>query len=284
MTDEQRPAQQTAALTIQDRYRVLEAKLVAVKPKLDELLPPGMGMTSGRQIAIVLDAVTRDPTLLECHPPSIVRACAQSTEVGLELGSPLGEAYLVPFKNSRRGWRKEAQFIAGYKGLVKLALGGPKIQKIEARIVRANDDFDYQQGTDPWIKHKFDPRANDATRGPVTNAYAIAFFRDGGGFTFEVMQKDELDRIKTEALQRKSTPWRDHEAEMYRKCPVRKLSKLLELSPLLAKAVSYDLASEQERFYGARDALTGNRVDELKQTLQGNKKPAADAEFDEEGT
>lgn len=273
------------ALALREKYSHLEQRLNEARPSLDALIPVNLGTTSARMVRIVLDFAVRDPAILDCTTASIIRAVQQSAEVGLEIGSPLGEAYLVPFKNWKRNYQKEAQFIAGYKGLVKLALGGPKVQKIEARLVRERDDFSFTLGTSPAIQHNYSPRASESDRGPVTNAYAIAFFH-GGETQFDVMSKEELDRIRDKANpeRKKGSSWTDHESEMYRKCPIRRLTKLIELSPLLARAVAFDVESEEARgLYARPDGMRDNRADQLKRTIEANSKPVTvkDGEFED---
>jgi hypothetical protein len=94
------------ALAIVEKRRDLEVGLNDMRDRLDALLPAGSHTTSARIVAIVLDATARDSSLLECTKGSILRAVAQSAEVGLEIASPLGHAYLVPFKNWKRNYRK----------------------------------------------------------------------------------------------------------------------------------------------------------------------------------
>jgi recombination protein RecT len=266
----------TAIATLTQRHASLAGDLEKHRERLGAIIPAAMGMTPSRAIAVVLDAVVRQPELLDCTRASIVRAVLQAAEVGLELGSPLGEAYLVPFRNWKRGNQQEAQFVAGYKGLIRLMLMSPEVSHVDARIVREADVFDYDYGTSPQIKHR--PGVGDIRqRGDVVAAYAIVH-HVGGGFQFDVMDRAELDLIRASAKATKpSAPWNAHTDEMFRKCPVRRLAKYVRLSPLGRRCVELDELSAQARGeYGGGEARAGfmsGRAEELKGLLGAGGKP-----------
>lgn len=223
----------SAIVNYRERRDELSKSLVNAQKRMDAVIPMRareLGLSGVRLSAIVLDATLRDPSLLACDLSSIVRCVVTSAELGLEIGSPLGEAYIVPYKG-------RATFIAGYKGLVKLALQTPSLAKLESRVVYADDEFAYRYGTDPQIEHqpgkgsRVDPKL-------VVAAYAIAFQRDGNT-QFEVMERDELDRIRAKSRAAKG-PWISDTIAMYRKCPIRKLANYIELSPLARDAFAKD--------------------------------------------
>jgi recombination protein RecT len=275
----------TALASLRDRQVALANSLEQARERLLAVIPVSTGLTPSRAIAVVLDAVSRDPSLLECHAPSVVRSVVHAAEIGLELGSPLGEAYLVPFKNSRKGFRKEASMIAGYKGLIKLAKGSPRVSHIEATLVREKDVFEYERGTSPRIVHK--PGAGTLLqRGEVLYAYAVVAYVDGLS-QFEVMDRVELDRIKSNS---RGTPWRDHTDEMYRKCPIRRIAKSLDLNPLARRAVEIDTLEEMRRGEidaPFRDGLEAGRAKDLRDMIAKQRGTDAkvgviDADFEEE--
>lgn len=268
----------TAIATLTQRHASLAGDLEKHRDRLGAIIPVATGMTPSRAIAVVLDAVVRQPELLDCTRASIVRAVLQAAEVGLELGSPLGEAYLVPFRNWKRGNQQEAQFVAGYKGFIKLMLMSPEVSHVDARLVREADVFDYDYGTSPQIKHR--PGIGDIRqRGDVAYAYAITHYKSGR-FQFDVMDRAELDRIRESAKATgKASPWNAHTDEMFRKCPVRRLSKYSALSPLAKRCVELDeLSAMQRGEYGGGEARAGfmaGRVEELKGLLGAGDRPVA---------
>ena len=222
----------------------LRAMLIDDVKGIDALIPREVrraGLTANRLCAIVLDATLRDPKILDCIPATIVRCVRTSAELGLEIGSPLGEAYIVPFKTKTQA--VVATFVAGYKGLIKLAVGSPDIRNVEARLVYASDEFDYDYGTSPHIRHR--PRPGDRRDDAVIAAYSVAFFAGAkatpGACQFEVMERDELNKIRARS-KAKNGPWSTDTAAMFRKCPVRKLANTLDLSSLgrMKRAIERD--------------------------------------------
>lgn len=66
-------------------------------------------------------------------------------ELNIYPSSVTGEAYILPYAG-------KAQFQIGYKGIVKL-LARSGVVIISSDIVKKNDPFDQNQGTDPYIRH-----------------------------------------------------------------------------------------------------------------------------------
>ena len=268
-----------------DRMTNLSNMLEARRKRIEQVIPVAMaGFTPSRAIAVVIDACSRTPALLECDPKTIVRACVAAAEVGLELGSPLGEAYLVPFFNSRRGC-KEAQFIPGYKGLIKLMSLDSRVSHVEATLVHAGDTFDWERGTSPRITHK--PGAGTTrVRGDVVAAYAVIHYVHGLA-AFEVMDMDELAIIRDESRGKdkyKTGPWWKHTSEMYRKCPIRRMFKTARVSlhdhSLLSRAIEADEVADLGAVGKlAPDGFKGARAAEMKAMLgAGDSRVVVDAE------
>lgn len=67
---------------------------------------------------------------------TFIAAMMQSAQLGLEPNTPLGQAYLIPYKV--KGMDK-VQFQIGYKGLLELAHRSGKIKTLYAHEVRKND-------------------------------------------------------------------------------------------------------------------------------------------------
>jgi len=268
------------------QYKAKRAELASMlekaEPAMVALAPPTLSVPRLRQI--VLTAVTRQPALLDCDPGSIVRATMQAAELGLEIAGAFGEAYLVPFRNHKAGGKQHAQFVAGWKGYVKLALESGKVSKVESRLVWDDDlKFDYEYGTSPVIRHH-PTMGEHGPKAKVTHAYAIAFLTDGPP-TFDVMSKSDLDAIRNATKSRDfrkpdrpiTGPWAEHTNEMYRKCPVRRLSKYLDLSAKARKLFEYDVEPDSAaRHVGD---IGPDRGDKLKAQLRFEQAGTVDVEF-----
>jgi len=166
----------------QQRLEAIKADLGKASPLLKAMLPKHV--TIDRMIRIVTSAVSRTPELLECSPRSIVLATTQACALGLEPNTPLGLGYLVPFK-------KEAQFIPGYRGLSRLAVQSGEVQWIQSRIVHAKDLLAIDYGTEQKLTHQ--PDLSDDP-GAMIGVYAVAEMKNGAK-VFEFMSKaDEIGR------------------------------------------------------------------------------------------
>jgi recombination protein RecT len=235
----------------------------------DVLLEP-YGMKGMRFIQVVIDALGRNPKLLECERQSIIRSAYYAASIGLELGGPLGDAYLVPFWNSKKN-RREAQCIPGYRGLMHIARAAdPRIVYFDAQCVHESDGFTETRAAHPDLVHI--PSRRD--RGPVVAVYAVAFLKvpDHQPLVpqFATMGIDEVNAIRDASLakmkeqwMRDDSPWSKSEPEMQKKTAVRRLVKMLDLRGTRA-AQALDLDARE---YGEQQTARVARVDDLKARL-----------------
>ena len=91
-------------------------------------------MTPERFTRIVLSALSTNPKLAETTPQSFLGAMMTAAQLGLEPNTPLGQAYLLPYWNSKAN-AYECQFQLGYKGLLDLAYRSGEISVIQAHVV-----------------------------------------------------------------------------------------------------------------------------------------------------
>ena len=81
-------------------------------PQIQKALP--QHMSAERMARIAMTAVSSTPKLLECDPKSLIGALMQSSQIGLEPNTNLGQAYLIPYG-------KEVQLQVSYLGMIELA-------------------------------------------------------------------------------------------------------------------------------------------------------------------
>ena len=113
----------TKNMTIPDMVKVM-------MPEIKKALPSVM--TPERFTRIALSALNNTPQLQACTPMSFLAALLNAAQLGLEPNTPLGQAYLIPYKNHGR---LECQFQIGYKGLIDLAYRNGQMQMIHAQAV-----------------------------------------------------------------------------------------------------------------------------------------------------
>ena len=197
-------------------------------------------LNADRFLRVAVSELAKTPKLLECTPASLLGALMQCAQFGLEPSSILGHAYLVPFRNNKKGGIYEVQLIPGYKGLMTLARRSGELSVIDAHEVRAGDQFDYAYGTDPKLTHK----PAKSGRGEVEYYYAVARMKDGG-VQFVVMSVEDVQEHKARfSRSAENGPWVDNKEEMAKKTCLRKLCKYIPASVELQKAVMLDELSE----------------------------------------
>lgn len=271
-----------ALVSFRDRRDGLVKQLHKMHPHILSLLPDPSDAEVRRMISIVSGAVTRNPRLLQCHLPTVIQAVLQGAECGLEIGGVRGEAYLVPFWNTKQR-REDCQFIAGYKGLAKLMLQTPRHRNLEARLVYEGDSFSRTYGSAPLLIHRpsEDPQR---TNGKVLAAYTVLHFADGLQPQFVDMDISELEAIRSKVKARnrgkESGPWATDTHAMYKKCPIRQLANVVELSPRARKAIEFEQAHELPAAYTRSDDEPG-RADALKAKLGGAPPEAPPDPMDE---
>lgn len=240
-----------------------------------------------RLIRVVLSAFQTNPELLECTPESVLLSLMRAASMGLEPdGGPLGQGYLVPFNVKVKGrgngpdtWQKQCQFIPGYRGLVKLARNSGEVADVWAEVVYEKDEFEYELGLHPTLRHRRNDSATDA--GALKYAYAVARFRDGER-KFVVLNKREVEKAKSVSKSASSSysPWGQWPEAMWRKTAVRQLAKLLPLSV----EVQGNIAKDTDEDHPVHIELPDLAALPMPQELQSNDSESEEGDGEESQT
>ena len=111
----------------------------AMKKKINEMV----GGEKGQQfITAIISAVSTNPGLSECDHSSIVSAALLGQSLNLTPSPQLGQYYLVPFNDKKRGC-KVAQFQLGYKGYIQLAIRSGYYKKINVIAIKDGELIKY---------------------------------------------------------------------------------------------------------------------------------------------
>lgn len=214
-----------------DEKPTLAQLIQRMRPEIARALPNQMN--PDRMARIATTVIRQTPILARCTPESFLGALLTASQLGLEPG-PIGEAYLVPFRDGRSG-DYQCQFIPGYRGLIKLARNSGQLKDIWAEVVFSNDTFRYSLGLHRDLVHE--PAAGE--RGKPVAVYAAAQLVDGGT-PFVVMTVDEVEAIRARSKASKNGPWVTDWAAMAKKTVVKQLMKWLPLSAEVAAAATLD--------------------------------------------
>ena len=171
---------------------------------------------------IAITALTRTPKLAECTQESLFRCLLDLSAMGLE---PDGRrAYLIPYG-------KDCTLIVSFMGLVELMRRAGDVSTIHADIVCENDQFEENIGE--VTLHKIDRKK---PRGEMFAAYCQVTFKDGSKQS-AVMSKDEIESIRNRSKSGNAGPWKTDYNEMAKKTVVRRISKMITLSPEIHNAI-----------------------------------------------
>lgn len=220
---------------------LVERQLFTLGPSFDQVLRP-IGIPAERIIRSVVIQCERTPRLLECTLPSILQAATTGAILGLEADGHTGQGFLIPFRD--KGTLK-AQWQTGYKGFV--TLGARVGLTIDGAVVREGDAFDFQEGSDAFVKHKKAP----GSRGQrIVWAWACAT-APGRTPIVKVLDIDEIRDVMARSPAVKAgqqTPWRDEAIgfpAMAEKTAKRRLARSLPLS-VYQMAARIDEAHEEQ--------------------------------------
>lgn len=211
----------------------------AMMPEIKKALPSVL--TPERFTRIALSALNNTPALQQCTPMSFLAALMNAAQLGLEPNTPLGQAYLIPYKNKGQ---LEVQFQVGYKGLIDLAYRNGQMQTIQAQAVYENDAFEYEFGLEPKLVHR--PAYSD--RGEVVYFYGI-FRTVNGGFGFSVMSKADMDiyaKTYSKAFDSSYSPWKTNYEEMAKKTVIKQALKYAPIRTDFQRALTLDETIKKE--------------------------------------
>ena len=206
----------------------------ALEPEIKRALPSVI--TPERFTRMALNAVSNTPALEKCTPMSFIAALMNAAQLGLEPNTPLGQAYLIPYRNKKKGV-VECQFQIGYKGLIDLVYRNENVQTIQAQVVYENDAFEYELGLESKLRHI--PAMSD--RGEMIYVYAL-FKLQNGGYGFEVMNREAV----VAHAQRYSpafdgySPWKTDFEEMAKKTVIKKVLKFAPIKTESLRAIASD--------------------------------------------
>lgn len=230
-----------------------------------------------------------NPKLLEATPGSIFWSFVHAAEVGLSIGNLFGEAYIIPFKKKNI---LLANFVPGYKGMLKLSYQSQLVSAVDAYVVYDHDVFEVDLGDDRKpVTYK--PNLLVEKPGEVIAVYTKIRLASGAT-KHDVMPRWRLDRIRSASpgARNPDHPWNLHPDEMYRKTGLRHALKDAPKSNELDRALMLDERAETDAIEkyedephvpGLDDEPEGRaqqsraRVQQRAQAAQLNAKPAITA-------
>jgi recombinational DNA repair protein RecT len=209
---------------------------------------------------IALTNILQTPNLALCTKESLFAGVVESMKLGLALGGPAQESWLIPFKNT-------AQLIIGYQGMRSLVDRSGTVRDLHPRAVhnglypvKVDGRIEWQQTSEPdkfEVVFGSNPRIVHVPNNPkpefkeqLLGCYAVARLK-GGGEQMEWLTTAEIERHRNRSRAKDSGPWQTDYVQMGLKTAIRVICKYLPKSSV-PHGVQYALYVEeiQERSEG----------------------------------
>ncbi len=227
-------------------------------------------MTPEKIMKIALLATSRNPDLFACTQASVLDAIITASEIGLDFAGASGQGYLIAYNNKNfPAGVKECKFMPGYQGFIELAYRNKQVTYIDAQVVYEKDSFEFDLGSDPFVKFK-PYLAGD--RGKLVCVFALARLKEADRTKIEILPAADLLKIQNSSKAKGEGPWKWWPSEMQRKSGIRRLWKYLPKTPEMVAAIEADNGNFGELGVGAATSLTAG-VAGLKERINGQKEP-----------
>lgn len=204
-----------------------------------------------RFVSAITSAVAINPLLQECDPATILSGALLGESLGLSPSPQLGQYYLVPFNNTKKGC-KDAQFQLGYKGYVQLALRSGYYKKLNVFSVKAGELKRWDPINEELEIELID---DDAIREKTESIGYVATFTYTNGFTKTIywsrskMEAHALRFSKGYAAKKGYTFWeKDFDAMAYKTMLRQLISKWGIMSIELQTAFEQDVIVEGQDY------------------------------------
>lgn len=216
------------ATQIQIRQQEISAGIMSARNSVKSLLT-----TKERADHFMAAAfhIATDPTLSGCTPASIVNALIGVAQLDLNPDKNLGQAYLVPYKDS-------VQLQIGYRGFVQLLFRAGWL--VKAFPVYSTDQFSIEfDGWDNKVSFvpDIDIREEDDNNWVYSNlrgVFVVARNSATGDEYSDFISKNIIEKVRMRSQNQKNKGkpeyiWADWYAEMAKKTAIKKLAKMLPL-------------------------------------------------------
>lgn len=200
---------------------------------------------AARFTASIVSAVSVNPALQECEGSTILAGALLGESLNLSPSPQLGQYYLVPFKNTKRG-TTEAAFVLGYKGYVQLALRSGYYKKLNVIAIKEGELINYD-ALNEEIEVALIPDEAEREKARTIGYYAmfeyLNGFRKAMYWSREKMEAHAIQYSKGYAAKKGYTFWeKDFDGMAYKTMLRQLISKWGIMSTELEQAYTNDMA------------------------------------------
>lgn len=231
--------EQTNAVVVFDAKQASDKLVAALEDRRDQITS-FLGADpeyAQRFLSVAIDAIVRDRNLLAADLFSLVASVRHAAIMGLEPTSVMGEGAIVVYRDNDQGGKKIAQFQPMVRGLAKLARNSGDVASLGVDVVRQGDEFEYQSGSDPAIRHRPKLDREEGEASDVIGAYAYVRLRSGELVPLYMSVAEIFKRRRVSKSYQSSgekSIWGQWPEEMMKKTVLRRL--LVEKVPLSFRA------------------------------------------------
>jgi len=211
--------------------------LKAYRAEMEPHLPQWAGISLDKIISTAVQQVSENVAVARCSGDSILRSVKTAVEFGLSFSKQLGQAYLVPYKQT-------CQLIIGYRGLLDLIRRAADVDTIEVGAAFEGDVYEEVKGTSPSLTHKPDPRV-PRDEAHFIAAYMVSTYHTGRQTVWDV-NKQQVNEIRARSKASAGGPWKTDYVPMAIKTCIRAGWKYLPVSAEKARLVERALAHDDE--------------------------------------
>lgn len=201
---------------------------------------------ASRFIASISSAVATNQALQECDAGTILSGALLGESLNLSPSPQLGQYYLVPFNDSKRGC-KVAQFQLGYKGYIQLAIRSGQYKKLNVLAIKKGELVKYDalnEEIEVNLIEDEEERENAETIGYYAMFEYTNGFRKSLYWSKSKMEKHALKYSKGYAAHKGYTYWeKDFDGMAYKTMLRQLISKWGIMSIDMQQAVEKDMAT-----------------------------------------
>ena len=243
---------------------VLRHELEQMTEQFQAALPEHIPVARFKRV--VMTALQNNPDLVKCTRASLWNSCMKAAQDGLLPDNR--EGAIVPFDNV-------ANWLPMVFGIRKKVRNSDEISTWEVHAVYEKDNFAYELGDQPFIRHK--PYFEKGSPGELVAAYSVVVMKDGS-ISREVMSAWEIDQVR-HSSRGKKTPWNVPEfyPEMCKKTVARRHSKVLPMSSDLDDLLRRD--DELYNMAGGSDKVVKPKRPEIDDFM--NSRPEIEGQAEE---
>lgn len=199
-----------------------------------------------RFIASISSAVATNQALQECDAGTILSGALLGESLNLSPSPQLGQYYLVPFNDSKKGY-KVAQFQLGYKGYIQLAIRSGQYKKLNVLAIKKGELIKYDplnEEIEVNLIEDEEERESAETIGYYAMFEYTNGFRKSMYWSKSKMEKHALKYSKGYAAHKGYTYWeKDFDGMAYKTMLRQLISKWGIMSIDMQQAVEKDMTA-----------------------------------------